>query len=80
MGEILPCVKCLVVMRCLHLASPALLTQVAGFGENVVTLFGILKWHDLVAIRPQPVEGSWKDGRLRCDREVDEGFSHGEIL
>ena len=71
---------CLVVMRCLHFASPALLTQIAGFRENIVALLEFMICHDKVVIRPQLVEGSWKHGRLGCDREVGQGFIHRVIL
>ena len=64
-GQKLPRVKCLVVMRCFHFASPALLTQVAGFGKNVVALFGFRIWHDFVVIRSQLVQSLWKNGSLQ---------------
>jgi hypothetical protein len=48
-------------MRRLHLALAAILTYVAGFGKNVISLFGPWIWGRFLGIRAQPVKCFWEN-------------------
>jgi ABC-type uncharacterized transport system permease subunit len=58
-------VKGLVVMRSFHLARAAILAQVAGFGKNVVPLFGFWIGHGFLLIGPHLMEGLRKNWSLQ---------------
>jgi hypothetical protein len=51
----------LVVMRCFHFARATILTHVAGFGKNVVALFGFWMWQGFLLIGSGLVHGLWKN-------------------
>ena len=55
----------LVVMRCLHFPRAAILTQIAGFGKDVVPLFGLWIGHGVFLIRSHRMDGLWKHRGLR---------------
>ena len=55
----------LVVMRCLHFPRAAILTQIAGFGKDVVPFFGLWIGHGGFLIRSHRMEGLWKRRGLR---------------
>jgi len=69
-------VKSLVVKRRFHLARSAILTQVAGFGKNVVAFLGFWMGQRFVVIGPQRVEGLRKHRGMRGGRDFGAGVLH----
>ena len=56
-------------MRSFHFARAAILTQVAGFGKNVVPFFGFWMRQGFLLIGPQLMHGLRKNRSLRRGRK-----------
>lgn len=66
-------------MRCFDLACAPVLTRVAGFGKNVVPLFGLWIWSGFGEAAAQSVERFWEERSLNHLRAFGEGCFHRVI-